>query len=117
MVHSHSALTANDYGMYVIAASIFVPAGADVATTCSYQASVEGFSKVGLSVAEAEGLLRRSVHLADAARSDRQRQQGPAQPGVICWPWSSHTDYSHRASLLPKFLRSSSFPAVSFTAG
>ena len=44
------------------------PAGADVATTCSYQASFAGFERAGLGRVEAEELLRRSVRLADRAR-------------------------------------------------
>ena len=42
----------------------YFAAGADVATTASYQASVPGFERAGLSRAEAEGLVRRSVTLA-----------------------------------------------------
>ncbi|KXS18999.1 Homocysteine S-methyltransferase [Gonapodya prolifera JEL478] len=44
-------------------------AGADVATTASYQGTVAGFVKRGYSESEAEELLRRSVSLAFAARS------------------------------------------------
>ncbi|HEX8510593.1 MAG TPA: homocysteine S-methyltransferase [Propionibacteriaceae bacterium] len=60
----------------------YFEAGADVAITASYQASVPGFAGVGLSRREAEQLLQRSVRLAMAARdefwaanetSDRQR--------------------------------------------
>lgn len=43
-------------------------AGADVATTASYQASFEGFARRGLDAAAAAGLLRRSVALACEAR-------------------------------------------------
>lgn len=45
-----------------------VRSGADVATTASYQASFDGFQKAGYGRSEAEALLHRSVHLADAAR-------------------------------------------------
>ncbi len=44
-------------------------AGARVATTASFQASLEGFAGAGMARAEAIALLRRSVELADAARS------------------------------------------------
>jgi homocysteine S-methyltransferase len=48
----------------------FFAAGAVVATTASYQASFDGFAARGLSRAESEGLLRRSVRLAQAARDE-----------------------------------------------
>lgn len=43
-------------------------AGATVATTASYQASLRGFASLGMSRAEAVAMLRRSVALAGAAR-------------------------------------------------
>lgn len=46
----------------------YFEAGADVATTASYQASVPGLVAAGSSVAEAQGLLRASVRLAVEAR-------------------------------------------------
>lgn len=45
-------------------------AGADVATTASYQASFEGFARRGLGRAEAEQLMRLSVELALHARDE-----------------------------------------------
>jgi len=49
----------------------YLEAGAQVLITASYQASVEGFTGLGWSVEEAEGLLRRSVELAQRARGER----------------------------------------------
>ena len=46
----------------------YFTAGADVATTASYQASIEGFARRGLSAEESLGLMRLSVELADQAR-------------------------------------------------
>jgi homocysteine S-methyltransferase len=46
----------------------FFAAGAEVATTASYQVSFEGFGAEGVDHAEVERLLRRSVALAAAAR-------------------------------------------------
>jgi homocysteine S-methyltransferase len=43
-------------------------AGADVATTASYQASFEGFARRGLDALQAEQLMRRAVSLALEAR-------------------------------------------------
>ncbi len=46
----------------------FYAAGAQVATTASYQASFEGFAALGLEDAVAEGAMRRSVACAVVAR-------------------------------------------------
>lgn len=46
----------------------YFAAGADVATTASYQATIEGFMRRGLTAAEAESLIRLSVRLAGQAR-------------------------------------------------
>jgi homocysteine S-methyltransferase len=48
----------------------FFRAGASIATTASYQASFEGFADRGISRADAERLVRRSVELARAARDE-----------------------------------------------
>jgi homocysteine S-methyltransferase len=47
----------------------FFAAGAQVATTASYQASIGGFARAGIEQAEAEQLIRRSVRLAEQARA------------------------------------------------
>lgn len=46
----------------------FFRAGAQIATTASYQASFEGFARRGIDQAGAELLMRRSVELARSAR-------------------------------------------------
>jgi homocysteine S-methyltransferase len=51
----------------------FYAAGADCATTASYQASYEGFAGIGLDDTETTRLLRLSVELARSARSRYQR--------------------------------------------
>lgn len=48
----------------------YFAAGAEVATTASYQASVEGFERAGLDRAEAERLIVRSVTLAREVRDE-----------------------------------------------
>ena len=48
----------------------FFRAGAQIATTASYQASFEGFARRGIDRAGAEALLRRSVELAKTARDE-----------------------------------------------
>ncbi|RAR62847.1 MULTISPECIES: homocysteine S-methyltransferase [Halomonadaceae] len=46
----------------------YFSAGADIAITASYQATVEGFQRLGLDAASAEALIQRSVALAQEAR-------------------------------------------------
>ncbi|MEW6084189.1 MAG: homocysteine S-methyltransferase [Chloroflexota bacterium] len=48
----------------------YFKAGADCAITASYQATVEGFKKRGLSEQEAKALIQKSVTLAAQARDD-----------------------------------------------
>lgn len=48
----------------------YFAAGARIATTASYQASVDGFVRAGWTPAEAAELLRRSVRLAVEARAE-----------------------------------------------
>ena len=51
-------------------------AGAQVATTASYQASVDGFAAAGIDRSAALGLIEQSVVLAQRAR-DRRRAEAP----------------------------------------
>jgi len=46
----------------------YFAAGADVATTASYQATFQGFEKVGIGYDEAASLIRKSVEIAVEAR-------------------------------------------------
>ncbi len=50
----------------------FFAAGAEVATTASYQATYEGFARAGLTGDETTRLLRRSVALAQQAREQQE---------------------------------------------
>ncbi|MDQ1618931.1 MAG: homocysteine S-methyltransferase [Actinomycetota bacterium] len=54
----------------------FFRAGADVATTASYQASFDGFARHGLSTSQAEQLMRSSVELARVAASLAEAEDG-----------------------------------------
>lgn len=54
----------------------YFEAGADVATTASYQASVPSLVAAGLGAAEAESLISTSVTLARIARDQVQRASG-----------------------------------------
>lgn len=64
----------------------YFKAGADCAITASYQATVEGFAKRGLSQKEAIDLIQRSVKLAREARdefwADESNRTGRAKPFV-----------------------------------
>ena len=57
-------------------------AGAQVATTASYQATIPGFASVGLDTTAALASIRRSVELADRARQ-RVRAERPAAGATV----------------------------------
>src|SRR4051794_22833295 len=57
-------LLRDDPGAIVAAHAAFAAAGAQVATTASYQATVEGFAAAGVDAAEARRLIASSVALA-----------------------------------------------------
>lgn len=61
-------LLVDDPEEIVSAHETFFRAGAEIATTASYQASFEGFAARGIGHRAAAGLLRRSVELAKVAR-------------------------------------------------
>jgi homocysteine S-methyltransferase len=88
----------------------FFRAGADVATTASYQASVEGFGRHGLSRAEAEELLRDSVRLARIAASlveaeDGVRRQVAASVGPYGAVLADGSEYHGDYGVTDAFLR------------
>src|SRR5690606_14608716 len=59
----------------------FFEAGADIAVTASYQASTAAFERRGVPRAEAEGLLRLSVRLAELAPDEAGGGLGAASLG------------------------------------
>ena len=61
-------LLADDPAEIVAVHEAFYRAGADIATTASYQASFEGFARRGIERAEAARLMARGVELAKCAR-------------------------------------------------
>ncbi|WP_375424300.1 homocysteine S-methyltransferase [uncultured Friedmanniella sp.] len=63
-------LLADDPDAVLAAHAAFFAAGAQVATTASYQASFDGLAAAGFDRAETEELLRRSVALAARARDE-----------------------------------------------
>jgi homocysteine S-methyltransferase len=58
-------------------------AGAQVATTASYQASVEGFADAGLDRSAASGLVRDSVELARKARARYRAEATDDRPLLV----------------------------------
>ncbi|WP_152655748.1 homocysteine S-methyltransferase [Oceanobacillus sp. CFH 90083] len=59
----------------------YFKAGADIAITASYQASIEGFKKRGISEKEARVLIKKTVELAQEAREDYwQEKMESARP-------------------------------------
>ncbi|KAJ2997889.1 Homocysteine S-methyltransferase 1 [Globomyces sp. JEL0801] len=55
---------------------LYYEAGADIAITCSYQASIDGFMKLGLSGMESETLIKKSVQLANEAKLEFTQKSG-----------------------------------------
>jgi len=65
----------------------FLEAGADVVTSVSYQATLEGFERAGLHTAEAEALLASAVEIARTARdafwAAPENRRGRLRPLVV----------------------------------
>jgi homocysteine S-methyltransferase len=82
----------------------YFQAGADVATTASYQATFAGFARRGLSARQAEDLLILSVRLAQEARdefwSEQRHRVGRLRPlvaaSVGCYGASLHDGCEYR---------------------
>ncbi|TDU04207.1 homocysteine S-methyltransferase [Streptomyces sp. 846.5] len=72
----------------VAAHAAYYAAGAQVAITSSYQATFEGFARRGIGRAEAAALLRRSVELADRARSEAAGE-GPRWVAASVGPYGA----------------------------
>lgn len=67
----------------------YFAAGAEVATTASYQASVEGFERAGLDRAEAERLIVRSVTLAREVRDELADDAGTRVVAASIGPYGA----------------------------
>ncbi|KAA1431842.1 homocysteine S-methyltransferase [Mycolicibacter arupensis] len=77
----------------------YFAAGAQIATTASYQASFEGFAARGVDAATAEGLLARSVRLARAATDDGPRRWVAASIGPYGASRADGSEYLGRYGL------------------
>jgi homocysteine S-methyltransferase len=103
-------LLADDPEEIVATHLAFFRAGARVATTASYQASVEGFARHGLGRADAEGLLRNSVRLARVAASLAEAEDGvgrlvAASVGPYGAVRADGSEYSGDYGVTDEFLR------------
>src|SRR5688572_956425 len=68
-------LLRDDPAAIVAAHAAFAAAGAQVATTASYQASVEGFSAAGIGSAEGRRLIASSVTLAREGQGEGRSEE------------------------------------------
>ena len=98
----------------------YFAAGANVATTASYQASVPGFVAAGIDRAEAEALLRRSVSLArevvgELAADGRERRVA-ASVGPYGAVLADGSEYRGRYGVSARDLREFHLPRVELLA-
>ena len=77
----------------------YLQAGADCIVSASYQASLPGFRRRGLSGGESEGLLRRSVELALAARDEfwSNAARSPRGAGAMGQLLATEAPWSNRS--------------------
>jgi homocysteine S-methyltransferase len=98
----------------------YYAAGADVATTASYQASVEGFGRAGLDRAAAERLVVRSVTLArevrDELAGDGRTRLVAASVGPYGAVLADGSEYRGRYGLSATRLRDFHLPRVELLA-
>ena len=98
----------------------YFDAGAEVATTASYQASVGGFERAGMSRAEAETLVRRSVTLArevrDELAGDGRRRLVAASVGPYGAVLADGSEYRGRYGISPARLRDFHLPRLELLA-
>ncbi|MEO5711239.1 MAG: homocysteine S-methyltransferase [Nocardioidaceae bacterium] len=94
----------------------YYAAGAEVATTASYQASVPGFERAGMSRHEAERLVRRSVTLArdvrDELSGDGRRRLVAASVGPYGAVLADGSEYHGRYGLGAAALRDFHLPRL-----
>ena len=95
----------------------YFAAGAEVATTASYQASVGGFMAAGLSRADSEALIRRSVGVArevrDELAGDGRRRLVAASVGPYGAVLADGSEYRGRYGLTRAELREFHLPRSS----
>ena len=113
-------LLRDDPGEIAAVHRTYYRAGAQVATTASYQASVGGFLDAGLSRAEAESLLRRSVTLALEVRDELSTADRPLLVAASVGPYGAvladGSEYRGRYGLTAAQLRDFHGPRLELLA-
>jgi homocysteine S-methyltransferase len=113
-------LLRDDPGEIAAVHRTYYAAGADVATTASYQASVVGFERAGMSRAEAESLLRRSVTLATEVRDELTSAERPLLVAASVGPYGAvladGSEYRGRYGLSAAELRDFHLPRLELLA-
>jgi homocysteine S-methyltransferase len=104
---SASLLQANPAAI-VLAHKAYLDAGADCIATASYQASREGYAKLGVSASDADALILLSVRLARNAREEAQSDAAIAASlgpyGAMLHDGSEyHGDYGVASNALHEF--------------
>ncbi|HYO39447.1 MAG TPA: homocysteine S-methyltransferase [Nocardioidaceae bacterium] len=98
----------------------YYAAGADVATSASYQASVPGFERAGLSRREAESLLRVSVTVARDVRDEVATAERPLLVAASVGPYGAvladGSEYRGRYGLAARQLRDFHLPRLEVLA-
>lgn len=89
----------------VAAHRTYFAAGAQVATTASYQASVEGFEALGMTRTEAADLVRRSITLARRARDEHAAGWVAASVGPYGATLADGSEYRGGYDVSPATLR------------
>ncbi|WP_433675046.1 homocysteine S-methyltransferase [Microbacterium gorillae] len=102
----------------------YFEAGAHVATTASYQASVAGFERHGMIRSEAEALIRRSVVIARGVRDEFAASAGDGVPRLVAasvGPYgavlANGAEYRGRYGLTRAQLRDFHAPRLELLAG
>src|SRR3954468_1415090 len=106
----------DDPAAIVAAHTAFAAAGAQVATTASYQATVEGFATAGVDACGARALIARSVELAREGQGDGWVAGSVGPYGAMLADGSEYTgDYVDRMGV--EDLRAFPRPRMEILAG
>jgi S-methylmethionine-dependent homocysteine/selenocysteine methylase len=109
-------LLRDDPASIVAAHAAFAAAGAQVATTASYQATLEGFAAVGLEGRRAHALIERSVLLAREGQGDGWVAGSVGPYGAMLADGSEYTG-AYVAELDVRALRAFHRPRMELLAG